>query len=184
MIIILFAISTGVTNYSNIENDYNPSALFQKIQVFPLSHLPQFLIGVIMSVLVQRAEIRNNTMFNILFYSSVVLLIILLSINILPGYLMNNGILAIIFCIIITKAHLSTKINILDNKLFVKLGQASYHLYIFAWPVSRFFSILYNKINMTNSLVLQFFIYLIALSILSVYTYSLENKFKTLFINK
>ena len=176
--IAYFGSSISFNHYFDLANDTNFNTWNRYIQIFPLSHLPQFILGIIVSILVHRGVIKNNKKLNLFFYSSLILLFILLFTNILPGYMMNNGILAIFFTIILAKANLSRSKNILENKMFVRLGDASYHLYIFAWPISRLFTIIYNKTNIVSNETTQFFIYLVSLCAISLFTHRTEQKIK------
>lgn len=181
--IVYFLINTPNANYFLLSNDNNtiPTHLF--VQVFPLLHIPEFALGVLASILVNRKIIVQNFIFNTFFYFSIVAILILININVLPGYLMNNGILGVFFIVIIIKSHLSNSLNLLDNRFLVKLGDASYHLYIFAWPIGRMFSIFYLKTNIITNLQLQFLIYIVSLSAISLFTNSIESKLKSYYLN-
>lgn len=181
-LIIQFLIKTPLQEYFLLSTDNNILPIHSFVQVFPLMHLPEFALGILAAILVNRNIIIQNFTFNVFFYFSIAIILILLSINVLPGYLINNGILGVFFIMIIIKAHLSKNVNFLDNEFLVKLGEASYHLYIFAWPVGRVFSILFLKISIVSNLQLQFLIYIITLSAFSLFTNSLETKIKSYYL--
>lgn len=181
-LIIHFLIKTPLQEYFLMSTDNNTIPIHLFVQVFPILHLPEFVLGVLAAILVNRNIIIQNFTFNIFFYFSIAIILILLSINVLPGYLINNGILGIFFIMIIIKAHLSKSVNLLDNEFLVKLGEASYHLYIFAWPIGRIFSILFLKTNLVSNLPLQFFIYFISLTSFSLFTNSIEAKIKSYYL--
>lgn len=181
-IIIYFLIKIPLQDYFLLSTDNNTLPIHFFVQVFPLMHLPEFALGILTSVLVNRNIIIQNLLFNIFFYLSVAIILLLLNINLLPGYLMNNGILGVFFAIIIIKSHLSQTVNLLDNKFLVKLGEASYHLYIFAWPIGRVLALFFLKTKIVSNLQVQFLIYIVTLSAFSLFTNSLESKIKSYYL--
>lgn len=183
LLILHYLFKISFDNYTSINNDNNSESYHLLIQILPIMHIPQFLLGIISAIIICRMSIVNMKIIDSYLYFSVIVLFILLNINILPGYLMNNGILGIFFIAIIVKAHISKSKNLLDNKYLVMLGDASYHLYIFAWPVGRIFSIVFSKTSVVSNVQLQFLIYIITLSAFSLFTNSLETKIKSYYLN-
>lgn len=167
---------------------YEPNpAREQFILYFPLWHLNTFLTGILCAKYIDQKlnQKRTNAIQpRILYVLGTILFFVLLNTdNFIKPYT-HNGLMSPVFFLIIaglsTDRSLVTKF--LGNKLFVLLGNASYSIYLFQWPVAICMMALFGSTSLDG---FQFYAYLICLIGFSSIIYlSFEKTMKNLIVEK
>lgn len=158
--------------------DYNISF----IKYYPLLHLNEFLIGMYAGIIYLKGINKEK----LLFFGS--LLFLLLYLPLIPKFnvIHHDGLLAPIFALLILGVT-GLKKTILSNKLLVKLGDASYGIYILQFPVYLIVYKVYEYLNIFDFLgeEKRFYIYLIILIIISyISSITFEKWMKNILIRK
>lgn len=165
-----------------LNSEYNhglDSAFHKAIFYNPLMHLNEFIIGNVGALFF--IQNRNFTIRSAGAWAVLALLLIIVLIACKPSFLSyHNGLLAPLFAIFILMLALDK--GILSRKLshpwLVYAGEISYSLYILQLPVHRVWSIILEKLNVTDPY-LQFYSYATLLTILSALSYEmLESRAK------
>lgn len=113
---------------------------------FPLMHLNQFLIGNLLALFFLKINANNRNNF---FLISLCTGILILLINIpIPQIIFHDGLLAPIFCLIILlfSKDNSKFYNIFHYPIFILLGEISYGIYIYQYPVYKLGNFLYFNV--------------------------------------
>lgn len=121
--------------------------LLPSIIYLPLFHLPQFLIGATVGSLFTKQKTTANTpsarRADAMLIAGIILgLVITLTVAELDYTVVNNGIFALLFAILLylLADSASTIAKWLSSPLLVLLGEASYALYILQYPLAVWFS--------------------------------------------
>lgn len=153
------------------------------IKYFPLLHLNEFLIGMCAGLIYLKETDKRS---NLLFFIPIIFL--LLYIPFIPqlNVMHHDGLLAPVFALLILGAS-RLKTTILSNSFLVKLGNASYGIYILQFPIYLIVYKLYNGLNVFDLLGEEgrFYIYLIILVLISyLSSITFEKWFRGLFSKK
>jgi len=153
------------------------------IKYFPLLHLNEFLIGIYAGLVYLKGINKKEFLF---FLGSFIFLFFYLPL--IPEFnaAHHNGLLAPIFAILILGAS-KLKTIILSNKLLVKLGDASYGIYILQFPIYSIVYKLYNDFHVFDFLREEgrFYIYLIILILISyLSSITFEKWMKNIFLKR
>jgi peptidoglycan/LPS O-acetylase OafA/YrhL len=141
------------------------------IQYFPLWHLNAFLVGILCAKYILKVRQENKVVLGRWMYGSgaLILVLIVCTDNIIRPY-SHNGLLSPLFFLVIAGLAMDQSIltRFLGNKLFLLLGNASYAMYIFQFPMFLLFSAFYPNIGQES---LHFNMYLLTLILFSVGIY-------------
>tara|TARA_B100000674_G_scaffold28874_2_gene20313 strand:+ start:75 stop:1148 length:1074 start_codon:yes stop_codon:yes gene_type:complete len=187
--IISFWLLSSLQHYyfSDFLYDPNSTERGQFILYFPLWHFNTFLAGILCGRYIDSKTKQNRTNFTqprILYViGTIAFFVILGTDNIIKPYT-HNGLMSPVFFLIVaglsTDKSLVTKF--LGNRLFILLGNVSYSIYLFQWPIAICLMSLLGLDKLDNS---HFYIYLFTLIIFSVIIYiGFEKKMKQIIINK
>jgi peptidoglycan/LPS O-acetylase OafA/YrhL len=134
--------------------------IFVFIIYAPIFHLPQFLIGVCAGILFLRRKIDGaapmySTITFLAVFSSLVILVGLTQTPNIPYELLNNGLLAPIFALIIWALSYGRGAiaQFLSLPLFILLGEASYAIYLLQNPLLSSLKLVFSKpteLNLIN----------------------------------
>jgi peptidoglycan/LPS O-acetylase OafA/YrhL len=160
--------------------DGNSYALHHILFTSPLFHLNAFLLGCAFGVYfnefmprLNNRKLLNNTILLLSFSAILFTLLIREDIPDLVGFKVpfTNGLMAPLFLMFIFSLSIDNSLlkGLLKNKVLVKLGEASYCIYIFQAPFNYFFYFYIGNIgNFSDTQ--KFYIYLIVLILISVYS--------------
>jgi peptidoglycan/LPS O-acetylase OafA/YrhL len=169
-VLLFWLISQGILHYLLNQITADKVPMYSESFVFysPLLHLNEFLLGNISAMIFIRYYRTHSKDYTMALLGIVCLMIVALKFNTVFNF--HNGLLAVFFVPFILALSLNTgKINTwLARPLLVYLGDISYRLYIYQYPIFH-----YCKGIQTGSTWLDFlikFVLLIAVSALS-YTY-------------
>jgi len=141
----------------------------QFTKYFPLLHLNQFLIGITAGFFYLKGIKKNNALF-IFSFLFLIIYLPLISQGTLPT-LHHDGLLAPIFALLIVGATSSTSFikKILTNPFFIKMGNASYGMYILQFPIYYITYKIYKTLNIYSYLGEEgrFYTYLIVLILIA-----------------
>ena len=154
---------------------------------FPVFHLPQFIIGILGAVFLKfRSKIslnitNNNININLLVLAILIILAIIYCTQIIPGRLLNNGLLSPFFALLLFLLSLEKSFlnRILSAKTLIVLGEASYFIYIFQEPIRSWIKLVLSKLNLTFTPSI-FLFYLCILCIFSVFFVPFDNRLRSL----
>jgi peptidoglycan/LPS O-acetylase OafA/YrhL len=123
---------------------YGPWVAFLKFS--PLVHLPQFVLGIATGVLFLRRrgkDTRSARMAWLATLSVAAAIVVLASSHRIPYLLLQGGLLAPLFAIVIYSLACGRGFiaTILSNTLSMRLGEASYALYLIHMPLSWYLAI-------------------------------------------
>ncbi len=139
------------------------------IETNPLMRLPEFLVGMLIGKIFISGFRLNQRLASILPSAALVVLALLVTFWwTMPRLLLSNGLLAPFSALLIfALAHQSGLLaRFLSLPLLKVLGEASYAIYILQFPVSYLL-----KLTPGTFSVLRFLVYLVALILLSVFTF-------------
>jgi len=189
ILIIIIWLFSIIQHYLLLENLYLPnnSKIDHFIQFFPLWHLNTFLMGIlcakyILKVKESKYQYRLPS-FLLVAIGTIAFFAILGTENPIKPYT-HNGLMSPIFFSIIAGLSIDNSwlTNLLGNKIFILLGNASYAIYIIQWPV---YIVLSSFLGVKTLEGRYFYLYLSVLCILSIVVYLLfEKKMKKIIINK
>lgn len=113
------------------------------VEVGPLFRLPEFLLGVLLGRLYVIRGVRRGTESWMMAAGVASLGLALAASPWIPRPLLSNGMLAPATALILLSLAPGRGIagSVLSHKLFVRLGEASYSIYILQWPVAHAFGI-------------------------------------------
>jgi len=174
-VFILFLWIIGLTQHIYfVEVLYDPNRYFleQFILYFPLFHFTTFLTGFYAGKLIHRLQKKNlNSMYYLLSASiGIVLFVLVLLIDNPMRLYAHNGSLAPIFLLICVGLALDQKTfpRLIGTKPFILLGDISYSMYMWQFPVFLWFTHVL-EIEKLNSL--QFLIFLVVLILVSTLSF-------------
>ena len=162
------------------------------ISSFPLFHLPQFMIGVIIAIIYMRdieqkkyklSNYINNQKVQFLRLAEIVIfsliIIIMAQDKIYIESSLNNGIISplfgLLFYVLAYEKGIISKL--LSLPVFMMLGEASFCMYIFQAPVRTYLTIIVKKLGYDYTL--NFFIlYLMILVLLSLFICNIDNRIR------
>ena len=187
--IISFWFLSAIQHYLFSELLYVPknAKIGQFILYFPLWHLNTFLIGILCAKYIRirkRVKSKNFLQPRILFTLGIITFFAIIGTdNIIKPYT-HNGLMAPVFFLIVaglaTDKSLITKF--IGNKTFILLGNASYSIYLFQWPI---YICLCTLLGLDQLHGAYFYIYLLCLVLISVTIYiGFEKKMKKLLVSK
>lgn len=153
------------------------------IKYYPLLHLNEFLIGIWAGITYLKGV--NKKAF-LLFLGSLMFLFFYLPLISDYNIIHHDGLLAPVFAILILGTS-KIKSIILSSKPLVKLGNASYGIYILQFPIYLITYKLYNDFNIFDSLgeERRFYIYIVILILISyLSSITFEKWMKGVFLKK
>lgn len=117
---------------SNYDKDFKTWSLY-----YPLLHLNQFVSGNLLAYFLLQIQPQKRNTF--LFYPFVVLVLLMLINSPIPNFYYHNGFLVPLFCLFIYFMAIdnSNITKIFQWPLFVLLGEISYGIYIYQFPIYR-----------------------------------------------
>ena len=187
-ILLFWAMSAGLhyllSNYLYISDN---DKIAQFILYFPLWHLNTFIMGILCAKFIIYKKEKEHTNFllpRLLFlFGTISFFLILGTDNFIKPYT-HNGLMSPVFFAIAAGLAIDKSLltNFLSNNLFVILGNASYAMYIFQWPVFLSYTALIGIEKLSGY---QFYVYVILLILLSILiNLTIEKKLKQVIINK
>lgn len=144
---------------------------FEFIYFFPLMHLNQFLVGTLAGIVfIKKLQGKQK---NYDWVIIIILLAIFLTLK-YSTYNLQNGLFAILFIpLIIMTALNSGKItSFFKIKPFVFLGEISFGIYIFQYPINLLSNLVLDKMAISDA-TLRFYIYFFSLILFSAISYIL-----------
>ena len=171
---ILFWILTQIIYNVSIHVNWGETTSFTKeiLRYNPLMHLNQFLIGNLAGLVFVKQLKLKTANYDVPILLIFGLVIIALKFNLGLDY--HNGLLAALFIPLILFISLNNGIltNIFQRKPFVFLGEISYGIYIFQYPVYSYISYYsVKKYFHIEDAALVFFLRLIILIVLAAFVY-------------
>ena len=147
------------------------------LHYFPLLHLPSFLVGMALGLMFVKRSPGGPGLQTLAFWGSFVALIgVSVGRSALPDLFYSQPVLILLFCAVIyfgAKTAAGQRDQVLCHPLLVRLGDASYAMYILQAPLASWFEFLLKKLSKVNNwmdspwLVAIFFILLVSISIFS-----------------
>lgn len=157
-----------------------PSASHDLIYYLPLSHYCSFLLGICGGLIYIRSKLRFSCEFRTVAMISFVLFVNYYSLTNANVFIamfdaplaFGGSFYSIFFVVLIFVIAVSNNFftRLLSKPVFVLLGEASYSIYILQMPFYYFYSTYISKLLNLNS-ELNFYIYIIALIVLSIITF-------------
>lgn len=155
---LLLLLTVGLFSYSTYEIFFggNASAMYFSL----LARSPEFFIGVLISLLSidkHKFVIKNSFVLSILGVLGLGLSVIFLKETLpFPGLLAVLPCLSVA-CLLVTP---TSKVNaFLSNKIFTYIGEISYSVYLWHWPIIAFFRYYYNRYDLTlNEIIIIVFL--------------------------
>lgn len=143
---------------------------------FPLLHLNQFMAGNLLALylLHRNPEKKNN-----LLYTVIVAVVLMCLINLpVTQKIFHNGLIAPVFCMFIYlfSASENKLTTVFQLPFFILLGEISYGIYIYQYPVYKIFNFLYIKILQLHIASWMFYANFLILLIVSYYSYRFIEK--------
>lgn len=188
--IILFWIMSQVLFYYSSFPDWNNKLSYVKefSRYNPLMHLNQFFIGNIAGLFFIRYLKFKTGNYDLLIMVLVGLIIIALKFESVFDY--HNGLLAVLFIplIILISLNIGIITKIFKNKILVFLGEISYGIYIFQFPIYSFVSFYsikkyFNIYDVTFAFFFRLLILILFSAIIHIYVEKpLQNKIKKLYL--
>lgn len=146
LLIVLMILIEGYTQYQIVEAN-NKSLVYFSL----LSRAPEFFIGVLINVITINKDILNKIS-NILSVLGIILIlasaVFLSELSVFPGLLAFPACIGAAF-LIISKGGVVNKF--LSTKLMVFIGELSYSIYLWHWPVLAFYRYYYCDYNIPLS---------------------------------
>lgn len=182
-IFILFSISQiglNLFTWSSFYHGY-PSRSHDFIYYFPILHLSEFLIGNLAGLFF----LRNHKFKSYDFHILCIITLIFFGIKFNPGVDLHNGIMAFLFVPLIyfIAANNGLLARLSNNEVLVFLGEISFGIYIYQWPIFKWMTSLLNHFDISNTLFV-FYLSLCVLIVFSAFSYKfVEVPLRTL-INK
>jgi peptidoglycan/LPS O-acetylase OafA/YrhL len=152
----------------------------------PIIHVPQFLIGVVGGIYFVRYNALLTLAAKWLIWPVVLFILWVYASDHFSSRSMQTGLMAIPYLLLIILSVTNTGVfsKILSLPLFVRLGEISYCVYIFAFPVEYYFTAFFEQVlHMKMSLVL-FSIYFASLLVFCNWFYSYEEKWREIIKKK
>ena len=167
--------------------DSNNSQIRQFILYFPLWHLNAFLTGILCAKYIKLKIKQNNTNYlqpRILYVLGIMAFFVLLGTHNGIKQYTHNGLMAPVFFLII--AGLSTDrslvTRIFSKKIFVLLGDASYSIYLFQFPIAIILMAILGSDKLDG---FHFYIYMVSLVLFSIAIYNgFEKKMRKIIVSK
>jgi peptidoglycan/LPS O-acetylase OafA/YrhL len=139
--IVLYAIVSSIPKEISLL-DFN---FHQNLVSHPLFHLPQFLIGNLMSKIYFEKKINQHKFYFIFFI--ILTLFLFIGKNEFLNLKSGNPLLVFTFSgLIFTTALVDKNLKLLNTKIFVLLGESSYALYILQEPLKVFLQQIWSKV--------------------------------------
>lgn len=183
LIILLLWIASSIQHYFFSIELYNPNsnAMGEFILYFPLWNLNVFLMGILAGIYILKIKSSEKQNYKLarLFYvvGTVLFFVILGTENAIRPYT-HNGLMAPVFFLII--AGIATDKSLVTRFLSLKplriLGDSSYAIYIFQWPVFIVVSSVFGTKELNGSMFFTYSIILIVISILIYYFYETKTR--------
>lgn len=112
---------------------------YQLMAMNPALHLPQFIIGMLGGWLFLQGGLAFQRLVKLLWIPALVIVLMVLGVMKMPYSVLNNGLLAVPFVVLLAALAGASKLNYRTPKQLVLLGEASYALYILQLPVASWF---------------------------------------------
>ena len=136
---------------------------------FPLFHISTFIFGITLGLIyVKQNEnfLKNKLSIKFLSYTVAMFMIILIyNLKMFPNYHFVGLMTPVYFCLLLGFSLETPFTRILSNRFFVFLGEISYSVYIFQYPIWLYCNFILKKSVLNNNQV--FYLYLLILILFS-----------------
>lgn len=136
-ILLFWLISQIIYQLITLEKIDIPLYSIRDIQYHPIFHLNEFLIGILTGLIFTKSPKKYISSLKITYLGILLILILLLLLKFPTGLSYHNGLLAIVFSLLIFVISKSNgRISrLFSSKVFIYLGEISYGIYILQYPV-------------------------------------------------
>lgn len=177
---IHFGKSVFMSSIQTLEVQGGGTSWMPFVNTLPLVHVPQFFIGIIGGVFFVRYPEFLGRVARWLIWPSVLFICWVFASDHFSSRAMQTGLMALPYMLVIIMAGAEKGwfTAILSHPFLVRLGEISYCVYIFAFPIEYYFTAFFEQVLQLKMNLFLFAVYFAGLLIFCNWFYSYEDKWR------